>query len=226
MGGEPDAQCRPSNNHQPLLLRALHRPLAERQLVLRQIAPHRYKRLAACRGTNTANAGCLRRPSMRVIPGCSVAAVLLLAGCASTATDTSLVTNSAPTTASPANTSQENPSPAITGPQDLSAVRERLKAIQKTHIECVLKAAQGLAFQPENPAHIAMAATQGCVRTERALQDVALQIHGTRGAYEYMRVARSMLQETAIGLVVRARAAAKRSPVSKPTPAPARGDNI
>lgn len=163
---------------------------------------------------------------MRRITAYSVLAILLPA-CAPTATDTSLVTSSTPTTAStatagPASATEAKPGPAITTPQDVSAVRDRLKATQKSYAECVLKAAQGLAFQPENPAHIAMAATQSCVRTERAMQDAALPVHGTR-TFEYMRAARLLVQETAIGLIVRTRAAAKRTPA--PKTAPARGDD-
>jgi hypothetical protein len=161
---------------------------------------------------------------MRATTAYFVAAILLLPACAPTTTpETSLVTNSAPVTASaatagPASATEAKPGPAITSPQDLSAVRDRLKAAQKSFAECVLKAAQGLAFQPENPAHIALAATQSCVRTERAMQDAALPVHGTR-TFEYMRAARLLVQETAVGLIVRTRAAAKRPPASKPAPA-------
>jgi hypothetical protein len=163
---------------------------------------------------------------MRAITACFLAATLLLAACAPTTTpETSLATNSAPVTAAgPASATEAKPGPAITSPQDISAVRDRLKATQKSYAECVLKAAQGLALQPENPAHIAVAATQSCVRTERAMQDAALPVHGTR-TFEYMRAARVLVQETAIGLIVRTRAAAKRPPASKPAPARG-GDSI
>jgi len=124
-------------------------------------------------------------------------------------------------TPSPAIVTTNTSAPAITNNAPIAAdngrLRQNLEQALRAATACVMGHANGLAMQPENPDHIALAAMLACDRQEQLVRNAAELVHGRERSLLYMRLIEEEMRKGVVAVVVTLRSRARRQEPTKPS---------
>lgn len=122
---------------------------------------------------------------------------------------------------SPAIVTTNTSAPAITNNAPIAAddgrLRQNLEQALRAATACVMGHANGLAMQPENPDHIALAAMLACDRQEQLLRNAAELVHGRERSPLYMRFIEEEMRKGVVAVVVTLRSRARQQEPTKPS---------